>query len=101
MNGNKDPDDISLVNGGAYFVRWHDFEQYLATASKQPDVVSVFGNIQLLLWFNPHLCVVEIHLQLFEGRHLSKHFQVQQQGRQWRVCHSVCATPVFRARRNG
>jgi hypothetical protein len=39
MNGNKDPDDVSLVNGGLYFVPWADFEAYLEKASLTPEEV--------------------------------------------------------------
>jgi len=39
MNGNKDPDDVSLADGGLYFVRWADFEGYLEKASLTPEEV--------------------------------------------------------------
>ena len=48
VNGNKDPDDVSLVNGGAYFVRWADFEAYLKVANIQPEVVNIFKSFAYL-----------------------------------------------------
>ena len=42
MNGKKDPDDVSLTNGDAYFVQWANFEAYLDVASLQPEEVNVF-----------------------------------------------------------
>ena len=41
MNGKKDPDDVSLTNGGAYFVKWSDFDTYLKVASLQPEDVDL------------------------------------------------------------
>jgi hypothetical protein len=48
VNGNKDPDDVSLVNGGAYFVQWADFEAYLKVANIQPEVVNIFKSFAYL-----------------------------------------------------
>lgn len=39
MNGNKDPDDIALADGNAYFVEWLKFEEYLKLAGNMPDEV--------------------------------------------------------------
>ena len=40
MNGNKDPDDVTLADGNGYFVRWAEFEDYLKVASLTPEEVS-------------------------------------------------------------
>jgi hypothetical protein len=40
-NGNKDPDDVSLVNGRKYFVKWADFDEYLKVASRQLEEVAM------------------------------------------------------------
>jgi hypothetical protein len=40
-NGNKDPDDVSLVNGRKYFVKWADFDEYLKLASWQLEEVAM------------------------------------------------------------
>jgi len=39
LNGNKDPDDVALTNGGSYFVRWADFYEFLQVASLKPEEV--------------------------------------------------------------
>ena len=39
LNGNKDPDDVALTNGGSYFVRWVDFDEFLQVASLKPEEV--------------------------------------------------------------
>jgi hypothetical protein len=40
-NGNKDPDDVSLVNGRKYFVKWADFDEYSKLASWQLEEVAM------------------------------------------------------------
>jgi hypothetical protein len=40
-NGNKDPDDVSLVNGRKYFVKWADFGEYLKLTSWQLEEVAM------------------------------------------------------------
>ena len=40
MNGNQDPDDVTLADGNGYFVCWAEFEDYLKVASLTPEEVS-------------------------------------------------------------
>lgn len=40
MNGKRDPEDVALTDGRAYFVEWSKFEQYLSDTSREPEEVS-------------------------------------------------------------
>jgi hypothetical protein len=66
VNGNKDPDDVSLVNGGAYFVEWADFEAYLKVASLRPEEVNIiyyFAYLVLIQFICRNLLVIVSRLQ--------------------------------------
>lgn len=58
MNGNKDPEDVSLSDGNLYFVKWEDFEEYLKVASLQPEEVTY---IHYCLWSDWHMSA-EVHM---------------------------------------
>lgn len=93
MNGNKDPDDVALLDGDSYFVEWSGFEAYLGEASKNPEEVSRLSCY--LSDSDSDVLLIGYNVQPAEGRHYAECGEIQKQGHQWRLCSPMCTSPVL------